>query len=88
MTSGCPSVLSNLAAYPEVAKGAALFVYPYGPHRIADALNKVMTDKKIREQLIKNGYNRAKFFDRIKIARRVLQIYKEVYDDYKINYQP
>jgi glycosyltransferase involved in cell wall biosynthesis len=88
MTSGCPSVLSNLAAYPEVAKGTAIFVYPYGPHRIADALNKVLTDTKIREQLIKNSYNRAKFFDRIKIAQRVLQIYKEVYDDYKINYQP
>jgi len=88
MTSGCPSVLSSLAAYPEIAEGAALFVYPYGPHRIAEALYKVLTDKKTRDDLIKGGYEKARFFDRIKIAKRVLEIYKEVYDDFKINYQP
>lgn len=88
ITSGCPSVLSNLGAYPEIADGAALFVYPYGPHRIAEALNKVLTDKNLRESLIKKAYKRAKFFDRIKIAKRVIEIYNEIYDDYKINYQP
>jgi len=88
MTSGCASVLSNLGAYPEIADGAALFVYPYGPHRIAEALNKVVNNEKIREQLVKKGYEKAKFFNRIKIARRVLEIYQEVYDDYKIKFQP
>lgn len=88
MTSGCPAVLSNLGAYPEIAGNAALFVYPYGPHRIAEALNKVITDKILRERLIKKGRERAWFFDRIKIAKRVLEIYKEVYDDYKISYRP
>jgi len=88
MTSGCPSVLSNLGAYPEIAQDAALFVYPYGPHRVANTLNKVLTDEKIRNYLIKKGLERAKFFDRIKIAKRVLEIYKEVYDDYKISFQP
>lgn len=88
ITSGIPSVLSNLGAYPEIADAASLFVYPYGPHRIAEALNTLLTDKKIRQDLINTGKERAKFFDRIKIAKRVLEIYKEVYDDYKINFQP
>ncbi len=88
MTSGTPSVLSNLGAYPEIADRAALFVYPYGPHRIADALHQVITNKSLREDLIKKGRERAKNFDRIKIAKRVLDIYKEVYDDYKISFQP
>lgn len=88
MTSGTPSVLSNLGAYPEIAQNTALFVYPYGPHRIADTLKKVLTDGQIRKDLISKSVERAKFFDRIKIARRVLEIYKETYDDYKINFQP
>lgn len=88
MTSGCPSVLSNLGAYPEIADDAALFVYPYGPHRIAEALDKLVSNRKLREELILKGLERARFFDGEKIAKRVLEIYKEEYDDYKINYQP
>lgn len=88
MTSGCPSVLSNLGAYPEIAEGAALFGYPYGPHRVAESVNKILTDKKLKNELVAKGLERAHFFDRKKIAARVLEIYKEVYDDYKINFQP
>lgn len=88
MTSGCPSVLSNLGAYPEVADSAALFVYPYGPHRIAEAIHKIVSNKILWEQLSKKGLERAKFFNRLTIAKRVLEIYKEEYDDYKISYQP
>src|SRR3989344_5137740 len=40
MTAGCPAVLSHLGAYPEIAQDAALFVYPYGPHRIAEFLKR------------------------------------------------
>lgn len=84
LTSGTPAVISNLGAYPEIAENAVLFVYPYGPHRIAKAINQVLTDKKTRSQLITNGVKRAKFFDRIRISKRVLEVYKEVYNDYKI----
>jgi len=80
--------LSNLGAYPEIAQDAALFVYPYGPHRITEALNKIISDDQMRQQLIKKGLERSKFFDRLKLAKRVLEIYQEVYDDYKVNYQP
>lgn len=88
MTAGCPAVLSNLGAYPEIAQNAALFVYPYGPHRIAEALNQLITNTQIRGKVIQDGLQRAKFFDRIKIAKRMLEIYQEVYDDYRVNYQP
>jgi len=88
MTAGCPAVLSNLGAYPEIAANAAIFVYPYGPHRIAEALNQLMTDAQTRETVIKHGLQRAQFFDRKIIAKRMLEIYQEVYDDYKVNYQP
>lgn len=88
MSSGCPSVLSNLGAYPEIAQDAALFAYPYGPHRIAEAINSILTKPELREDLSKKGLRRAKFFNRLSIAERVLEVYKEVYDDYKVNFQP
>lgn len=88
MSSGTPSVLSNLGAYPEIADGGALFVYPYGPHRIADAINRSLVDTHVRHELIKNGRKRAADFDRVKIAKRLFEIYQEVYDDYKIQFQP
>ena len=88
MTAGCPAVLSNLGAYPEIASNAAIFVYPYGPHRIADALNQLLTDTQMRETVIENGIKRAQFFDRRIIAKRMLEIYQEIYDDYQVNYQP
>lgn len=88
MTSGCPSVLSNLGAYPEIAGEAALYVYPYGPHRIAEAMNELITNKKLHRILVKKGLIKAEQYDRTKIAHRLLEIYKEVYDDYKINFQP
>ncbi|MCX6732631.1 MAG: glycosyltransferase family 1 protein [Candidatus Roizmanbacteria bacterium] len=88
MASGCPSVLSNLGAYPEIAQDAALFVYPYGPHRIAEAVDSILTKPELRDDLSKKGLRRAKFFNRISIAERVLEVYKEVYDDYKVSFQP
>lgn len=88
ITAGTPCVLSNLGAYPEIAGDAALFVYPYGPHRIADALNTVLTVPQIQATLKENAAKRALFFDRITIAKRILEIYHECYDDYKIKFQP
>lgn len=88
LTVGTPCVLSNLGAFPEIADNAALLVYPYGPHRIAEALYQVLTDKHLRKELIKKGKERAKLFDRIKMAKRVLDIYEEVWDDYKIKFKP
>lgn len=88
MTSGTPSVLSNLGAYPEIAADGALFVYPYGPHRVAQGLYQAIEDEDLRKELISQGLQRAKFFNAESIAQDVLDIYKDAYDDYRINFQP
>lgn len=88
ITSNVPCVLSDLGAYPEIIGDAAFLVYPYGPHRIANAIHQVLNDEKLRKELIKKGKERTQFFDRIKIAKRILHIYEEVYDDYKVKFQP
>lgn len=88
MTSGCPVVASDLGAYPEICGGAAVLVYPYGAHSIARHLNEIITNPNLKQELISKGKDRSKFFNPINIAKRVLEVYKEEFDDYKNKFQP
>jgi len=81
ITCGVPCVLSNLGAFKEIVQEAAVYVYPYGAHRIADAINSVLTDKKLRAEQQKAMKQIIPRYDRFKIAKRILEIYEEVYDD-------
>jgi len=83
ITAKTPCVLSNLGAFKEIINGAAIYVYPYGSHRIADAMHQVLTDMKLKEKLKFHSARIIQRYDRTKIAKRILEIYEEVYDDLK-----
>lgn len=83
ITVKTPSILSNLGAFQEIIKDGALYVYPYGSHRVARKIADVLFDKNFQKNLINKGVEVAKEYDRLKIANRVLEIYEEVHDDYK-----
>ena len=55
-------ITSNVTSMPEIAGDAAVLVDPYSVHSIADAMNIIYSDKEFREQLIEEGWNRAKRF--------------------------
>jgi len=78
MSCGVPVITSNYGAMAEVAGEAALLVDPYNIDEIAEAMYKVLTDKNLRENLIKKGLERAKQFSWEKTAKETLKIYKEV----------
>jgi len=88
VTAGVPSVLSKIGAFEEVIKGAGIYVYPYGAHRIAEKLNSVLNDKNVQTELKHQAKMRAAFFDQYAIAQRVLEIYQEVYDDCVTSFEP
>jgi len=71
-------ITSNYGAMAEVAGDAALLVDPYNIDEIAEAMYKVLTDKNLRENLIKKGLERAKQFSWKKTAKETLKVYKEV----------
>lgn len=62
MSAGIPIICSNKASLPEVAGDAALFFDPYNIDEMANAINIIFTDKKLRETLIRRGQERLKYF--------------------------
>ena len=62
MAAGVPAITSNVSCLPEVAGGAALLADPYSEKSIAEAMERVITDEALREELIEKGRARAKDF--------------------------
>lgn len=81
MASGAPMVMSYAASLSEVAGGAALMVDPYNINELAGALAAVLTDEKLRNNLIKKGFEQAKKFSWEKTAREYLKIFNELQNE-------
>jgi len=78
MACGTPVVTSNVSSLPEVVGDAALLVDPENVEEIASAIEKVLTDEKLREELIRKGFERVKRFSWEKTARETIEVYKSV----------
>jgi len=62
MSCGTPVITSNIPVMREVCGDAALFVDPYSPAEIAEAIKKLLLHKDVSEKLTKHGFARAKNF--------------------------
>lgn len=80
MACGTPVITSNVTSLPEVAGDAALLVNPYDPKAIADGIQLLLTDNKLRTGLITKGFDRVKLFSWEKCAKETLKVYEEVYN--------
>lgn len=72
---GVPVITSNVSAMPEVGGDAALYVDPFKIEDIKNKLDMVMSDNKLREEMIKKGLERVKLFSWGKAARETAQVY-------------
>ncbi|MBA3898925.1 MAG: glycosyltransferase family 4 protein [Bacteroidetes bacterium] len=55
MRSKVPVIASNSSSIPEIAGDAAILVNPFSVDSIANAMEKIYTDKDLRESLIQKG---------------------------------
>jgi glycosyltransferase involved in cell wall biosynthesis len=78
MASGTPVITSNVSSLPEVVGDAALLIDPYQSDAIADAMERLLTDTALREDLRCRGLARARHFSWERSIARVRQIYDEV----------
>ncbi|MCX8082788.1 MAG: glycosyltransferase family 4 protein [bacterium] len=80
MSCGCPVITSNTSSLPEVVGDAGIFIDPYNVDEMAENMERLLTDEKLREQLRTKGLERAKQFTWEKTARETLKVYEEVYN--------
>src|SRR3989338_994483 len=80
MKCGCPVITSNRGSLKEVSGNSAYIVDPESEEAIINALVKVWTDNILRKKLIKKGYQNANRFNWSTSAKKIIQIYEELYE--------
>ncbi|NWG04922.1 MAG: glycosyltransferase family 4 protein [Syntrophaceae bacterium] len=80
MASGTPVITSNTSSLPEVAGEAALMVNPMEVFEIFEAMEALITNPSLREELKGKGLEQSKKFTWEKTARQTLVIYQKVFD--------
>jgi len=81
MACGCPVVVSNVSALPEVCGDAALYVDPNDTQSIAAGMQRVLSDETLRSDLIERGLRRVKNFTWEKTAGETLKVFDEIMGD-------
>ncbi|OGH73488.1 MAG: hypothetical protein A3C90_01950 [Candidatus Magasanikbacteria bacterium RIFCSPHIGHO2_02_FULL_51_14] len=74
MASGTPVITSNRSSLPEVAGDAAYLVNPYNVAEIATAIERLATDKQLRDLFVERGKERAREFEWNETAKEFLEI--------------
>lgn len=77
MLHGAPVVSSNATCLPEIYGEAAYYFDPLDVQAMADAMNKVLTDKNLRQNLINKGAEQAATYSWQRLAEQTLKIYKQ-----------
>lgn len=79
MACGVPVVTSNAGSLPEVVGDAALQVSPTDEEAIEDALERILTDASLREELRARGLRQAARFSWQKAATETLNVFELAY---------
>ena len=78
MACGCPPVISQTGALPELAGEAGLQVDPFDPEDIARSLQRIWEDPALRERQRALALERAKLFTWERCARETLDAIRQV----------
>ncbi len=78
MAAGAPVVCANTASLPEVVGDAALLVNPRDVGELANAIERVITDRALRDELRARGFAQAARFSWERAARETLAVYAQV----------
>ena len=76
MCEGTPVISSSSSCLPEILGEAAHYFDPKATGEIAEAMEKVLIDKELREKLISAGRKQIKKYNWGKMARQTLKIYE------------
>ncbi|MGK7924000.1 MAG: glycosyltransferase family 4 protein [Spirulina sp.] len=77
MACGTPAITANISSLPEVTGEAALLVDPYNTEEIAIAMNTMVSDPAIRDNLRQLGLLRASEFSWAKTGERTVEVLQQ-----------
>lgn len=78
MKCGTPVIVGNATSLPEVVGDAGLKVDPFDVSAIAGAIEKLISNSELRQELRVKGRQRAEMFDWRNTARQTLKVYEQV----------
>lgn len=78
MQYGCPVLTSNISSLPEAGGDAAIYFDPQNSEDIAEKIDKVTSDEKLRTEMVQKGYEQVKKFSWEKTARETLKVLQEL----------
>lgn len=78
MACDCPVITSNVSSLPEVAGDSAMLIDPFNVQNIYDAINRLLTDDVLRNELIIKGKQHCISFSWEKTADQTMTVYHRV----------
>ena len=78
MACGCPVITSNTSSLPEVVGDAAIMIDPYDVDALAKAMTEILTNDRLREEMVKKGLAQARKFSWERTAEETLKVYQRV----------
>ena len=78
MNCGCPAVISNTSALPEISGGSSILVNPADVESIRSGMIQISEDTQIRRRLSEKGLQQANLFSWENAARLTLAGYRKI----------
>lgn len=75
---GCPVIVSNVASIPEICGESVVYCDPYNVDDIADKISGVLRDQKLRNDMVKMGYENVSRFSWKRSAEKIYSIIRAV----------
>jgi len=85
MACGVPVITSNTSSMPEIAGDAALIVDPFKPEQITKAIQNIVENEALKNELCKKGEEQAARFSWKNMAVQNLKLYEEVFAELQKN---
>jgi glycosyltransferase involved in cell wall biosynthesis len=78
MQCGTPVITGNRTSLPEIVGSAGVLVDPYDSQALADAIERLLSDRELRTKLTQRGLERSKMFSWEQTARDTLKVFERV----------
>lgn len=75
MINGCPVISSNASCLPEVLGDAALYCDPFSQESIEQAIEKILTQTELKQELVSKGYKQVQKYNWQTSAEQTLNLY-------------